>query len=346
MAGNINSKIKLLYLKDILEKYTDEQHVLNSQEIAEKLHNEYGVDCERKSIYSDIEVLTDYGMDIIRTRSPKNGFFLASGEFQLAEIRLLTDAVQAAQFITLNKTKDLLQKIERLTSIYQSEQLRRQIYIEKRRKSTNESVYYVIDRLDSAIKRNKKVRLDYTRRRLDEKYAATKEIRSHVLSPYALVWTDDHYYLVANNEKYDNLMHLRVDRISNVEILPMRARSFEEVSEYKNYFDPADYVSKHFQMFSGNPEMVELCCKNEILEQMLDRFGESVHTRYLDDSHFLLRTEAAVTRGLVSWIMQFGDKIVVRSPKNLLLMVREIARDILANYETDEKTEQKKEDAE
>ena len=340
MAGKLKSKIKLLFLKEILERYSDEQHVLNSQDIAERLHNEYGVDCERKSIYSDIDVLLDYGMDIIRTHTPKNGFFLASGDFQLTELRLLSDAVQAAQFITVNKTKELLQKIEGLTSIYQADTMRRQIYIEKRRKSSNESVYYVIDRLDEAIKKKKKVRVEYSKRKLDEKFAATKETREHVLSPYALIWTDDHYYLVANNEKYNNLMHLRIDRISRAEILTQKARSFEEVSEYKNNFDPADYVSKHFQMYSGKPEMIELCCSNDILEQMLDRFGERVHTRFFDETHFLLRTEAAVTKGLVAWIMQFGNKMTVRYPKGLVCLVRETAKSILSNYPTEASSEE------
>lgn len=337
MAGKLNSKLKLLYLKDIFEKYSDEQHILNAVDLVYRLNNEYGLECERKSIYKDIDVLIDYGMDIIRTRTPKNGYFLASGKFELAEIRLLSDAVQAADFITKEKTRKLVDKIEGLTSMYQASVLKKQVYIDNRTKSSNETVYYTINDLDTAIKTGCKVKLDYSKRRLDEKYAARKETRTHVLSPYSLIWSDDHYYLVANNEKYDNLMHLRIDRISNVEILPDKVRKMEEVCAYKNYFDAADYASRQFHMFSGKPETVELRCKNKILEQMLDRFGEKVFTRQCDEECFFLRTEAAVNQGLVAWILQYGDDMEVTSPQNLRDMVKETAERIAAVYGTKEK---------
>ena len=332
MAGQKNTKLKLLYLKEILEKYSDEQHILNAFDLAERLSLDYGLECERKSIYKDVDVLIDYGMDIIKTRTPKNGYFLASGLFESAEIRLLSDAVQAADFITKNKTKVLVEKIESFTSVYRADILKKQVYIDNRAKSVNETVYYVIDTLDTAIKSGKKVRLTYSRRKMDEKYAARKESREFILSPYALVWSNDHYYLVANNEKYDNLMNVRIDRISNVEIQDAPVRPVNEVSDYKFYFDAADYTAKTFNMFSGDVEMIELKCANGLLEQMFDRFGERVNTRKLNDEAFLLRTQASVSEGLVSWIMQFGGEIEVKSPESLKDMVREKAEKILALY--------------
>ena len=332
MAGKRNTKLKLLYLKEILEKYSDEQHVLNSNDIAERLENEYGLVCERKSIYKDIEVLMDYGMDIIKTRTPKNGYFVASGSFELAEIRLLSDAVQAADFITKQKTKKLIEKIEGFTSIYQAEVLKKQVYIDNRAKSTNESIYYVIDKLDEAIKSGKKVRFVYSRRKMDEKYAARKETRTFTLSPYALIWSQDHYYLVGNNEKYDNLMNVRIDRISQVEVLAQSVRPMEEVCAYSHYFDAADYAAKTFNMFSGELQMIELKCSNGIIEQMFDRFGERINTRRADDTHFLLRTEASISAGLVSWIMQFGTDLEVIAPAELKEMVAQRAEMILRIY--------------
>lgn len=333
MAGRKNTKLKLLYLKEILEKYSDEQHILNSNDIGDLLEREYGLVCERKSIYTDIEVLMDYGMDIIRTRTPKNGYFLASGSFELAEIRLLSDAVQAADFITKKKTKLLIEKIEGFTSIHNAAVLKKQVYIDNRAKSANEDVYYVIDTLDTAIKSGKKVRFQYSRRKMDDKYAARKETRSFTLSPYALIWSNDHYYLVANNEKYDNLMNVRVDRISQVEIMEQKVRPLSEVSPYAHYFDAADYAAKTFNMFSGDTQMIELKCANAILEQIFDRFGERINTRRADDTHFLLRTEASVSEGLVSWLMQFGPDIEVKAPEALKDMVTEKAQKILQIYQ-------------
>ncbi len=332
MAGKPDAKLKLLYLKEIFEKYTDEDHILNSTEIVELLSARYGIECERKSIYKDIEILSDYGMDIIKTRSPRNGFFLASRPFEAAEVRLLTDAVQAADFISKRKTMLLIQKIEGFVSVDQAAKLHRQVYIDNRHKCSNEEIYYSIDALDTAIKTGRKVRLQYTKRKLDAKFAAQEESREFVLSPYALIWSNDHYYLVANNGKYDNLMNVRVDRIHHVEILDEPARHFSEVSEYKTSFDSADYASKVFNMFSGKPETVELKCSVDLIEEIVDRFGETAAVRRSKEGWFLLREEMSINDGLVSWIMQFGDKIEVVRPAALRDMVKEKAEKIAGIY--------------
>ena len=333
MAGKPDSKLKTLYVKQILETDSDEDHILNANDIAALLWSRFGVECERKSIYKDMEVLEDYGMDIVKTMSPKKGYFLASRTFEPVEIRLLSDAVQAADFITKKKTQEMLKKIEGLASVHQANVLKKQVYIDRRIKSRNESVFYNIDRLDTAIREGKKVSFVYTRRKLDDKFAARKERKIFRVSPYGLIWTNDHYYLVCNNEKYDNLMNVRVDRISKVEPLDEPARSVSEVSGYKLRFDPADYAQKTFNMFSGEPETVELKCDNALLENIFDRFGEQADTRVADDKSFYLRTEASVNHGLVGWILQFGDGIEVSQPKALRQMVKETAAAILKKYE-------------
>ena len=331
MAGKQNSKLKLLYLKDIFMKYSDEEHILNAMDIAEHLL-QYGIECERKSIYKDIDILIEYGLDIIKTTKPKNGYFLASREFEIAELRLINDAIQSAGFISKKKTTSLLNKTDSLLSIYQADRLKGQVFIDRRNKCTNEEIFYNIDALDTAIKNEKKVRLNYSRRKLDEKYTAANESREFKLSPYALVWSNDHYYLIANNEKYDNLMNLRIDRIKKVEILDSPRRHISEVSEYKNSFDTADYVSKTFNMFSGRPEMTQLKCKTEILEEMLDRFGEKISIKKSEDGWFYVYDELFVNDGLASWIMQFGDKIEVIYPAVLKSMIKSKSEAILRMY--------------
>lgn len=331
MAGKQNSKLKLLYLKDILMKYSDEDHILNAIDIAEHLL-EYGIECERKSIYKDIDILVEYGLDIIKTAKPKNGCFLASRDFEIAELRLINDAIQSAGFISRKKTTSLLKKMDSLLSVYQADRLKGQVFVDRRNKCTNEEIFYNIDALDRAIKNEKKVRLNYCRRRLDEKYTASNESREFKLSPYALVWSNDHYYLIANNEKYDNLMNLRIDRIKKVEVLDVSRRHISEVSDYKNSFDTADYVSKTFNMFSGTPEMTQLKCKTEILEEMLDRFGEKISIKKGEDGWFYVHDELFVNDGLASWIMQFGDKIEVIYPAELKSMIKNKAESILRMY--------------
>ena len=290
MAGVQKSKLKLLYIVDILRKKTDENHYLAATEICDEL-SQLDIPAERKSIYNDIDILREYGFDIIHTGSKnRGGYFLGAREFELAELRLLSDAVQAANFISQKKTNQLVQKIESFASEKQAKILHSQVYVDNRPKCKNEEIYYTISLLDEAITAKVKVNFTYTRRRITEEFKTAKEEKSFTVSPYALIWSDDHYYLVCNNEKYDNLMHLRIDKIKHLEKTSLPARHFSEVSDYKNYFDSADYASKLFNMYSGEPKPVEFICNNDTLEPMLDRFGENVKIQKYDDEHFVLRT--------------------------------------------------------
>lgn len=331
MSGQKNTKLKLLYLKEIFEQYTDEDNVLNSGDIAALLE-EYGISCERKSIYKDIDVLIEYGMDIVKTTNPKKGFFLASRNFELAEIRLINDALQAANFITKKKTAKLIEKTDMLVSKNQAAQLKKQVFINNRNKCDNEEIFYNIDTLDKAIKLGKKVKLRYIKRKLDDKFTAVSEQKEFVISPYALIWSNDRYYLAANKEKYDNVMNMRLDRMKKVEILDEPARHFSQVSEYKNTFDSADYAAKTSNMFSGKAMGTELKCKTEILEEMLDRFGAKVSVRRGEEGWFYIHEDLYINDGLASWIMQFGDKIEVIYPSELRALVKNKASDILSMY--------------
>lgn len=332
MAGTQNSKLKLLYLADILNRKTDEDHLISTPEICDELEK-MGIAAERKSIYKDIDILREYGMDIIRTGSKNHGgYFVGSRDFELAEIRLLSDAVQAANFISTKKANQLVKKIESFASESQAKILHSQVYVENRPKCSNEEIYYNISILDEAISANEKVTFTYSRRKITEDFKTSKEDKTFTVSPYALIWSNDHYYLICNNEKYDNLMPLRIDRIKKVKKIGQRARHFSEVSEYSHKFDSADYATKHLNMYSGEPKPVELICENDIIESILDRFGEKVKLQKYDDNHFLLRINSATGNGLISWIVGYGGKIKVQSPKELISDVKKRAEEILKIY--------------
>ncbi len=316
MAGNPMQKLKILYLLDIFKQYTDEEHPLSAAELCEKLAGR-GVPAERKSIYSDIEALQRYGVEILSTRQPKAGYFLVTRDFELPEVRLLIDAVQAAGFITARKTRLLTGKLERLVSESQAGKIQRQMYVDSRNKCENEEIYYNIDLLNKAIEDAKKVELTYSRRQLEENRRIVTASRQFVISPYALTWMNDHYYLIGNNQKYDNLMHLRVDRMRRVQVLEEAARPFQEVSPYTERFDTADYVSRVFNMFGGQLQKIDLRCKSGLLEQVLDRFGESIFIRDGGEGHFVFTVSAQVSEGLIGWLLQFGDGIEVLSPADL-----------------------------
>lgn len=333
MPNKSNQKLKLLYILQNLLKNSDENNPIDAESIILDLQNK-GIEAERKSIYKDISVLQDYGYDILKTRTPKCGYFIASRDFEIAEVRLLCDAIQAANFISQKKTKQLLEKIYSLVSVSQSEKIKNQVYVDNRPKCTNESLYYTIDKLDRAIQNNKQVKIVYRKRIISDTNKAEYEERTHYLSPYALIWSSDHYYLVGNNRNYSNLMVTRIDRIKSVEILEDSPRiSFSDVSPYKDRFDSADYSNKHFNMFSGDPQEIELVCHNSLIDDILDKFGDSVNIKKYGDEKFKIIINAAVSDGLVSWVMQYGGRIEVKKPDSLKKMIVDRVEEIKKVYQ-------------
>jgi len=187
MAARRGQKVKLLYIIKILTELTDEEHPLSATEICEKL-SAYDITAERKAIYDDIECLISFGYDIIQTRVPKNGYFLASRDFELPEVFLLGDAVRTAKFISEKKTRELTSKLDRLLSKHQTKRNISAIYIDSSNKTKNEELFYNIDRINTAIEEGKKIRFTYSKRVLHEGRQITTESKTRTVSPYAMTW--------------------------------------------------------------------------------------------------------------------------------------------------------------
>lgn len=332
MAEKGYTKLKLLYIKQYLEKYSDEDSLVKADELIEMLADK-GITCERKSIYADINALKSYGVDI---STEKRGYRVLGRDFELPELRLLMDAVQAANFISAKKSKELISKIGTLCSKNQAAALENQVYIENRNKCTNEEIYYNIDLVNKAVLQKKKISFTYIKRKInDSKKEIIRQEKAFTVSPYALIWSNDHYYLVSNNSKYDNLMHTRIDRMKKVKLIDEPARDFSEVSPYRSFFDSADYSGKLFNMFSGDNQKLRLRCSDSILEEMVDRFGDDCDiTKAQTDMQdtFLLDTSCVCSEGLVSWLMQFGDKVEVLSPESLKRDIIEKTQAIINVY--------------
>lgn len=324
-------KLRLLYIIDILSRKSDEDHPLSATDIMDFLREDYGVECERKTVYDCIENLNNYGYEIIKSQSPR-GYFMTPYYFEPAELRLLIDAVQAADFISAKKTKSLIKKFSSFASEYQYKKLEKQVYIDNRNKCANENLFIVIDVIDSAILSKKQIEVVYRRRKIVDGKTARYEEKTMIINPYALIWADDHYYLVGNYSKYNNLIHLRIDRLKSVKVLDAYSRHFSEVSPYKTFFDIADYSNKHLSMFSGDIKPVEMICNNTMIEDFIDQFGEKIIMRPYDDENFIVKVDVAVTDGLVAWIMQYGNKIKVKSPKELKNMIVDKTNSILELY--------------
>lgn len=328
-----SSKLKTLLVYQLLESYSDEDNPISSTQLIEMLA-ERGIECERKSIYSDIDALIDLGCDIVTVTSPKRGYFIAERKFQVPEVILLIDAVTSAGFITPAKTVSLVEKLKSLVSVYQAESLVSRVYVESSSaKCDNEEIYIIIDHLHKAITEGKKAKFIYRRRSIDVENMKKHTEKTFTVSPYALIWKDDHYYLVCNNEKYDNLMNLRLDRMKKLQVLDSPARPVQEVNGCQDGFDAQEYSSRMFNMFSGEECSVTLKCRLKLQEEMMDRFGASIPLKAYDSCHFVTTVDATLSDGLVSWLMQYGSDVQVLEPPKLKEMITDKARQILEAYE-------------
>ena len=330
MAKTHGQRLKILYILDFLKRESDEEHPVTAKDICEFLDSQ-GISAERKSVYADISALIDYGADIVRSASPR-GWFLASREFEEPEIYLLADAVRTAGFISAAKTRELVKKLDSFVSRYQAQKRENRVYFSSFAKSVNEEIFYSIDKISRAIADKKKIRFEYVNRVLSPDRSIEKQKKEMLISPYALTWQDDHYYVIGNYEKYDNLLHLRLDRMYKVEITDMPQRHYSEVSEYTDRFDTPDYTSKLFGMHGGEMCEIELCCSKKITEQVADRFGEDIFIKKVTDDEFCFTVRAALSDALVSWVISFGDRVKVLSPERLRVMIVQRTEQVLKLY--------------
>ncbi len=330
MAKKQGQRLKILYILDFLKRESDEEHPVTAADICEYLDSQ-GIAAERKSVYADISALTDYGADIVRSGSPR-GWFLASREFEEPEIYLLADAVRTAGFISAAKTRELVKKLDSFVSRYQAQKRENRVYFSSCAKSVNEEIFYSIDKISRAVSEKKKIGFEYVNRVLSPDRTIEKQKREMLISPYALTWQDDHYYVIGNYEKYDNLIHLRLYRMYKVKITDMPQRHFSEVSEYTDYFDTPDYTAKLFGMHGGEIYDIELKCSKKITEQVADRFGEDIFIKKVTDEDFCFTVRAALSDALVSWVISYGDRVKVLEPQILRDMVISRTEKVLGLY--------------
>lgn len=331
MPRRENQKLKLIYILDILKKYSDEDNPLNASQIMERL-SEYGICAERKSVYADIQALEDYGCDIIKAADSKKGWFIGEREFEVPEIYLLADAVRSAKFISSKKSRELINKLNSMLSVHQAKKIKNSVFFVSGDKCPNEELYYSIDKISTAIENKKQIKLSYSSRLFTTDRKVERRYKEMLINPYALTWQDDHYYLIGNYVKYDNLIHLRLDRISSVEITDNAVRHFSEVSEYTDYFDTADYTNKLFGMYTGELTEVQLRCDRSITEQVLDRFSEDIFIKDVTDTKFSFAVKAIISEALVTWIINYGKNLTVIKPDALKEMVKNRALEVLNNY--------------
>lgn len=321
---NSLQRLKILYLYRILLEKTDEQHHITMPEIINQLKL-YGISAGRKALYEDIEALKTFGLDIVQLKGNVSGYYVASREFELPELKLLADAVSSSRFLTEKKSDELLKKIESLSSIYEAKQIQRQVFVANRVKAMNERIYLNVDVIHKAVSEGKKISFRYFDYDLKKKKQYRDGLR--VCSPYALTWSDERYYLIAYYEKYDSISNFRIDRMESVEILK------EPVKEKPKNFSVGEYMNSSFSMFSGESQEVKLYFHNSLINPVIDRFGKDIAVIPDGDEHFTVRVKVKAEPPFFAWLFQFGDKAEIAEPCELRKKYIEQLKSVLAKLE-------------
>lgn len=305
------TKNRVLYILKFLREHTDENHPTTIHEINDYLR-ELGIAAGRKTVADDIEQLQGCGYDVVCNKSRQNQYFIGARDLELAEVKMLVDAVQAAKFISAKKSKALIKELSAMASPYQAGELNRQLYIDGRVKTTNESVYYIVDLIYAAINEKRQITFKYYEYTPEKKKVFKHNGQVYVLSPYDLVWSNDSYYVFGFSESHGKVVKFRVDRMYKPSMSDTPA-----VKKPKDY-DIAGFCKQVFMMYDGEPCTVELLCENNLMKSIVDRFGDKTETQIMDCRHFKATVEVSASPTFFAWIFTYAGKIKILSPQKVV----------------------------
>ena len=296
----------------ILFKYfwetTDEVHPVSIADISAHL-KEHGITADPRTLRNDIEQLVEFGVDIVKERRVQNLYHVATRHFEAPEVKLLIDAVQSARFITPGKSKELVKRLTAFVAPGDAVLLKRHLYIDSRSKATNESIFLNVDRIQTAITERKKISFCYF------DYAPSKERvlrhggRVYSVSPFAMLWNNDTYYLVGFHDYRQQVAKFRVDRIDGLKVTQKAA-----VQKPKD-FDVSAYFTQEFSMLNGEECKVRLLCENLLMNSIIDRFGEDVATQVVDDNHFSVEATVDLSSNFYGWVFASAGKMRIVEPQ-------------------------------
>ena len=314
MPKGTNQKLKLYYLSRIMMEKTDDEHFITMPEIQRALEG-YGVTADRKSLYDDLEALRVLGIDVIGEKDGRSYVYhVGKKQFEIAELKLLVDAIQSSKFITEKKSNELIKKLTGLASNYEASQLKRQVVVQGRIKTMNESIYYIVDDIHNAITNNKKIRFEYLKWNLEKKMERRMD-KMYEVSPWALTWDDENYYMIGFDADAGKIKHYRVDKMRDIELTDDN----REGKEHFKKFDMAAYARMNFGMFGGEEVRVKLQFENDMVGVLLDRFGKDISI-YKTNKKGWSETyvDVALSDQFLGWIFSLGTKVKIVSPEEVV----------------------------
>lgn len=324
MAKSDHQKLSLLYIRDYLEQNTDENHPVTAQTLIEMLQN-HGIACERKTIYSHIAALQDYGVDIVNRRGQGGGYYIASRIFELSELKLLIDAVQSSRFLTQKKSRELIAKLCQQCNRFDASLMHRDMVIDRRVKSMNETIYYNVDAIQEAIATNHQIRFRYFDWALDG--SRRYRDRDYVASPYGLCQDNENCYLLAHSPRH-GVTHYRVDRMSDISLTEDKRIPCPELTGK----ELVSHANQLFQMYSGETLRVKLRFHNSLVNVVMDRFGREPMLIPDGEEHFTFTVEVAVSPLFLSWVVGFGDKAQILYPQSVVDACAELCATAISQH--------------
>ena len=324
-AGGSKKLLPMLIL-EILKEHTDEQHRLTQQEIINNLWTQYGVKCDRRSVHNNLESLKDMGYDIFTSRK----CYLAERDFDDAELRMLIDSVLFSKNLSKAQSKRLIEKLTGLGNKYFKDKIPHVSNLPALFHSDNKQVMITLNTLNDAIKAEKKVSFVYNTYGTDFKLHPKRE-EPYIVNPYQMVANNGRYYLIGNYDKYDNISHYRIDRITSVEILPDTVKPKSDVKDFTTDWTLPKHMAEHIYMFGGESVTVKIRAEKYLMDELIDWFGKDFRITEEDDEFITVILKCNV-QAMKYWALQYGDSVEILEPDTLRKSVADIVRRMYAKY--------------
>ena len=326
MPKSDNQKLKIFYIKDYLERNSHPDHPVGALELTSMLERQHNILCNRKTIYSDIRALQDYGVDIVSVPGKSGGYFIGSRNFELPELKLLIDAVQSSRYLTEKKSRELIEKLCAQCNEYDARLMRRNILVSGRVKSMNETIYYNVDAIQEAIAQNRQITFRY----FDWDFGGKRRYRQreYAASPYGLCQDNENCYLLAHSPRH-GVTSYRVDRMADISPTEEPRTPCPELTGKAL----TEHANRLFQMYSGEAVDVKLRFHRSLLNVVIDRFGRDTMLIPDTDGFFTFTVRVAVSPMFLSWIIGFGSKARILHPQSVADSCRALCLETLEQYQ-------------
>lgn len=308
------TKLRLLYIYQHLLQHSDAEHPISTHEILKYLKDKHGMEVNRTTLPNDFAMMEQAGIHFEVIKSRQNKYYYDGWLFDIPELKILIDAVSSSKFITEKRSKELIKKLVSLTSEYNAEKLRRHITVEGRIKSDNEKAFYIVDCINTAIDKNCKISFQYAEYNNRKRKVLRNDGNAYIVSPYALVWDGDYYYVIGYCDNRESIRHFRLDRIYRI---PSLLES-EQSNLVSKSFNLSEYLQKTFRMYGGDETIqVTLQCESYLMNAIVDHFGTNIWTEEIDENHFKTIVTVSPSPTFYRWVFGWNGAMKIVAPNNV-----------------------------